>query len=126
MKKIFFVITVALLVGCSTNLQQNLNSLVDKVEIASEVHSINVLDVVEGYSPDGIKAITLQAVSESGARQSLRLRAYWYNQQGLPIDSVVSSWQFKQVESGQNFNVIFVAPNSKAADFKVYIQKDPR
>ncbi|SIT72408.1 hypothetical protein SAMN05216526_1643 [Ectothiorhodosinus mongolicus] len=97
----------------------------DRVAVADNVRSLELLDVRENYAPDGTPMVVLVARSGAVSRQNLRARALWFDGNGTPIRTTVSNWQQRTIDRGQQFEMTFVGPGSMARSYRIEVQRNP-
>jgi uncharacterized protein YcfL len=119
---VFFSLTLG---ACTTQKATELPRWHDRVSVDSDILGLKVIDVFENFAPDGTPIVIFVAQSSNISRQSLRLRALWFDSTGTPMRTAVSNWQQRTLESGQKLELRFVGPSVNAQTYRIEVQKNP-
>ena len=107
---------VILLSGCASK------SYV-KIVDSSVSRYIDIDDVKERLREDGLKELQVSGENETDEYILLRYRVEWKDKDGFEIPSISSNWTDLPVHKNANFSINIIAPNTKAHDYQIFINK---
>lgn len=84
-----------------------------------------VLDVQEEFLSDGTLRIHVQGTAKTSRDFVLRYRVLWFNESGIPIKTVMSTWKTLTVRGRRPFDITGVSPNPSATDYRIEIEPKP-
>ncbi len=84
---------------------------------------IDVDDVKERLREDGLKEIQISGENETDEYVLLRYRVEWIDKDGFAVPSLSSKWTDFPVHKNANFSINVIAPNTKAFDYQLFINK---
>jgi len=116
--KIYSLIFVVLIVlsGCASK------SYV-KVVDSSVSRYIDIDDVKERIREDGLKELQVSGENETDEYILLRYRVEWKDKDGFEVPSISTNWRDLPVHKNANFSINIIAPNKKAYDYQLFIDK---
>ena len=117
MKK--YSLIVALFIIFSGCAQKSYVKIVD----SSVSRYIDIEDVKERVREDGLKEIQISGENETNEYILLRYRVEWKDKDGFEIPSISSNWVDLPVHKNAEFSINVIAPNAKAYDYQLYINK---
>ena len=74
-------------------------------------------------SESGLKELQVMGENETDKYMKLRYRVVWFDKDGFEIDSIAKNWRELPVFKNANFTIHIVAPNKKATDYRLFINK---
>ncbi len=96
------------------------------VRDSSTARSVNVLNVIEGSTPDGLLRIGVEVQNSRSKSFRFNYRFDWFDGQGFPFGTPATTMVSQQLEGGQILVLSAVAPNSTVRDFRLSIQESTR
>ena len=95
-----------------------------KVVDASISGDISVEKISERVnSESGLKELQVIGENETNKYMKLRYRVVWFDKDGFEIESIAKNWTELPVYKNANFTIHIVAPNKKATDYRLFINK---
>ncbi len=91
------------------------DSISDDISIEKITERIN--------SESGLKELQVMGENETDEYMKLRYRVVWFDEEGFEIDSIAKNWTELPVYKNANFTIHIVAPNKKATDYRLFINK---
>jgi uncharacterized protein YcfL len=85
----------------------------------------NVLDVQEEFLPDGTLRIHLLGAAKTSRDTKLRYRVLWFNESGIPIKTVMSTWKPITLRGRRPFDITGISPSPAATDYRIEIEPQP-
>lgn len=85
--------------------------------VRADDEKVYVQRIVEAVTPDNILKVTVFAASNTAFDQTVRWRAKWFDENGQPIDTPLSSWREMRVTGKTQFEFTAVAPGSRAVKY---------
>jgi uncharacterized protein YcfL len=84
---------------------------------------IDIETIKERVREDGLKEIQVMGENETDEYMLLRYRVVWLDKDGFEVPSISSNWTDFPVYKNATFNINVVAPNKKAVDYQLFINK---
>ena len=94
-----------------------------KIVDSSVSRYIDIEDVKERVREDGLKEIQISGENETNEYILLRYRVTWKDKDGFEIPSLSSNWTDVPVHKNAEFSINVIAPNEKAHDYQLFINK---
>lgn len=114
MKKIF-ILFFLLLSGCTTTLDYDTQKFYVSPNI--KLHRLEA----KHYTREKDGLILLNITGESSVNQVVFYKVEWFNNLGMPIKSIMSTWNTVSIVKNIPFNWNAVSPTPKAVSYKVII-----
>lgn len=108
------LLAVALLAACAP-ITVTPEKYKDVVRLEDD--KVHVVRIVESLTSDNILKVTVFAASNTAFDQTVRWRAKWFDGNGQPIDTAVTSWREMKVTGSTQFDFTAVAPGSRAVKY---------
>lgn len=83
---------------------------------------VSIDRVAEHTLGAGEPQVIVEGHSTASRSRSARYRAQWFDSEGRPIQTVVSTWFPMQMEGGRPFDMSFVGPGDRAYDYRIEIE----
>jgi uncharacterized protein YcfL len=94
--------------------------MVDNVITDSSLEDeAQVISVTEGRTPGGLMRIQVEIYNSTRKRQEVNYQIEWFDDQGIIIDSPMTSWKRLSIPGNSSEPVTAVAPSPRAADFRI-------
>ena len=74
-------------------------------------------------SESGLKELQVLGENETDKYMKLRYRVVWFDKDGFEVDSIAKNWTELPVYKNANFTIHIVAPNKRAVDYRLFINK---
>ena len=74
-------------------------------------------------SDSGLLELQIMGDNKSRDYMKLRYRVVWFDKDGFEIKSISENWTEFPVYKNANFTINVIAPNKKAADYRLFISK---
>ena len=84
---------------------------------------IDIETINERVREDGLKEIQVMGENDTDEYMLLRYRVVWQDKDGFEVPSISSNWTDFPVHKNSNFTINVVAPNAKAVDYQLFINK---
>ena len=94
-----------------------------KIVDSSVSRCIDIDDIKERVRDDGLKEIQISGENETNEYMLLRYRVTWKDKDGFEIPSISSNWTNLPVHKNAEFSINVIAPNEKAHDYQLFINK---
>ena len=94
-----------------------------KVVDESIKKDISVEKISTRVSDSGLMELQIMGDNTSSEYMKLRYRVVWFDKDGFEIKSISENWTEFPVYKNANFTINVVAPNKKAADYRLFINK---
>lgn len=119
MKRWIWLAAIALLFSACADKKSYVKVVDDSIsgDIAVEKISERV------NSESGLKELQVIGENETNKYMKLRYRVVWFDKDGFEIDSIAKNWTELPVYKNANFTIHIVAPNKKATDYRLFINK---
>lgn len=117
MKKILAATLCLFIVACSTLQYDKSVFFIGKF---IDLDSIEATSYVR--EKDGHTMLNITGVSPKN--QVFYYKVEWYDEYGMPIKSIMSTWNSKSVAQDIPFDITAVSPNKRAVRYKVYITRN--
>lgn len=117
--KLYAVIITALVIllsGCASK------SYVKFVDNSIDRY-IEIQDVKTRKVNDGLLEIQIVGENTTKNYMSFRYRVAWEDKDGFEIPSLSSSWREFPAHKNAKFRINVIAPNAKATEYQIYIDK---
>ncbi len=114
-----FSLIIALLLMFSGCADKSYVKIVD----SSVDSDIDIEDIKERVREDGLKEIQVNGENDTNEYILLRYRVVWQDEDGFEVPSISSNWVDFPVHKNANFTINVVAPNEKAHDYQLFINK---
>ncbi|HSV13108.1 MAG TPA: YcfL family protein [Tepidisphaeraceae bacterium] len=85
----------------------------------------HVLEVRQADA-NGLLKVDVELVSDRLWSGSFDYKFEWFDDQGMPVDSPMSSWTTRQVQPQERFSIDAIAPTPKCKDFRLKLQRSIR
>ncbi|MGF1485147.1 MAG: YcfL family protein [Opitutales bacterium] len=96
------------------------NVTIDQVETDSSLsNKAGILGVRESRTPGGLLRIQAEIFNSTNKRQEVNYRVDWFDQDGIVIDSPMSSWKRISLAGKDTQPITATAPSPNAADFRI-------
>jgi len=84
---------------------------------------IDIESIKDRVREDGLKEVQVMGENDTDEYILLRYRVVWQDKDGFEIPSISSSWTELPVHKNANFSINVIAPNKKAQEYQVFINK---
>lgn len=119
MKKWIVLAAIALMLGGCADKSSYVKVVDDSIK-----RDISIEKISERVnSESGLKELQVLGENETDEYMKLRYRVEWFDKDGFAIDSIATKWKEFPVYKNASFNIHIVAPNKKATDYRLFINK---
>lgn len=119
MNKWIWLIALTLFLGGCADKTSYVKVVDDSIEDDISIEKIN--ERINSVS--GLKELQVLGENETDEYMKLRYRVVWFDKDGFEIDSISKNWTELPVYKNANFSIHIVAPNKRAADYRLFINK---
>ncbi len=119
MKKWIWAIAIALLFSACAD-KTSYVKVVDE-SISGDISIEKISERVNSES--SLKELQVLGNNETSKYMKLRYRVVWFDKDGFEIKSIGQNWTELPVYKNANFSIHIVAPNKKATDYRLFINK---
>lgn len=114
LRPLLVVLLLLSLVGCAT-----VNRFPNVTVYGS---AIQIHGVIDSRTPDGVPEVVVSGASTALNDRSARYRAVWFDQQGRPIETIISAWTELTLQGERPFSMRMVGPGERARSYQVEIE----
>ncbi len=152
MKKLLMPLTLGLLLACLAGCQDSVNTVENENKTMTVNTIADRRFVTDGFlrdrlkltavntseSPDGFMRVQLTAVNvrvgvldqawtglTGDNPYRIQYRFSWFDQNGMAVDSILSTWRQIPVIPGETVHLQSVAPTRECKDFMVHLKEAP-
>ncbi|MGB5966167.1 MAG: YcfL family protein [Sulfurimonadaceae bacterium] len=119
MKKWIWLVAIALMLGACADKTSYVKVVDDSIE-----GDISIEKISERInSESGLKELQVLGENETDEYMKLRYRVEWFDKDGFAMESIGTNWTEFPVYKNASFNIHIVAPNKKATDYRLFINK---
>ncbi len=113
------------LTGCADNTAGlNIDGLSQKVIFADNVLGSRLnIDNIATTQVDGRARAVVQLSSQYKGDQNIQYRFYWYDDQGLEVNTKLAPWRQTIVRGFESFSISEVSVNPNGTQFRVTIRE---
>ena len=121
MKKLLVLLFVVLIVGCATTpAQPDYDTKIFFIDPGIKLQQLEARHFTR--ENDGHILVNVSGIGTKD--QTVYYKVDWFNEFGMPIKSILSTWKSAKIVKNMPFNWDVVSPSPKAKSFKVLITKD--
>lgn len=84
---------------------------------------IDIESIKDRVREDGLKEVQVMGENDTDEYMLLRYRVVWQDKDGFEVPSISSNWTELPVHKNANFSINVVAPNARAQEYQVFINK---
>lgn len=84
---------------------------------------IDVESIIDRVREDGLKEVQVMGENDTDEYMLLRYRVIWQDKDGFEIPSISSSWKDFPVHKNASFTINIIAPNKKAQEYQIFINR---
>ena len=85
-----------------------------------------VIDIRQATVQDNLMKVDVEFVSNRAWDGSFQYKFEWFDNQGMPVESQMSTWITRHVEPQEQFSVTATAPDPRCKDFRLKLQRQTR
>lgn len=85
-----------------------------------------VLDVRQATVPGGIMKVQVEVRNDNLRPGNLDYQFEWFDENGMIVSTPSSAWQSFQIMKGETRSLTSIAPNERAKDFRLKIERRRR
>lgn len=119
MKRLVWIAVLALMLGGCAEKGSYIkvvdNSIKGDITVEKITERVN--------SESGLKELQVLGENETNDYMKLRYRVVWFDKDGFEIESIGQNWTEFPVYKNANFTIHIVAPNKKATEYRLFINK---
>lgn len=121
MKKLFALLLVVLMGGCATTpAQPDYDTKIFFIDPGIKLQQLEARHFTR--ENDGHTLVNVSGIGTTD--QTVYYKVDWFNEFGMPMKSIMSTWKSAKIVKNMPFNWSAVSPSPKATTFKVLITKD--
>lgn len=120
MKKLIALLFVCFLFGCATQAQPDYNTTLFFIDPNIKLQQLEA----RHYTRENDGHILVNISGLGTTNQVVYYKVEWYNEMGMPIKSIMSTWKTASIVKNMPFNWDVVSPSPKAKSFKIMITKN--
>lgn len=120
MKKLITLFFVCFLFGCATQTQPDYDTTLFFIAPNIKLQQLEARHYTR--EKDGHILVNISGLGTTN--QVVYYKVEWYNEMGMPIKSIMSTWKKASIVKNMPFNWDVVSPTPKAKSFKIMITKN--
>ncbi len=120
MKKLMTLFLGCFLFGCATQTQPGYDTTLFFIDPSVKLQQLEARHYTR--EKDGHILVNISGLGTTN--QVVYYKVEWYNEMGMPIKSIMSTWKTASIVKNMPFNWDAVSPSPKARSFKVMITKN--
>lgn len=120
MKKLVTLLFVCFLFGCATQPQPDYDTTLFFMDSNIKLQQLEA----RHYTREKDGHILVNISGTGTTNQVIYYKVEWYNEMGMPIKSIMSTWKIASIVKNMPFNWAEVSPTPKAKSFKIVITKN--
>lgn len=82
-----------------------------------------IISVNESVAPGDLLKIQVTLHNNRSRSKRIAYKFEWFDLDGMMVDTVMSTWQVKTIQGGEDLTLTGIAPNNRAKDFRIKIQE---
>ncbi len=120
MKKLITLFFGCFLFGCATQTQPNYDTTLFFMDPNIKLQQLEARHYTR--EKDGHMLVNITGIGTTN--QVVYYKVEWYNEMGMPIKTIMSTWKSASIVKNMPFNWDVVSPNPQAKSFKIMITKN--